>query len=465
MTPAEIAAACGLDGYACSGDGIGGILKTRFEDFRVEEVSSLPALDKKGRFTVTRITLTNWETNRFVGKLARSLGISRNRIWFSGTKDKRAITTQLVVIDAPQSKVSNIEMPDAEIEILGRSHQKLHFGGHLGNRFTITVRGCADEDGKPLDAKEAIARVNTIFDAMEKRLGNGRFPNWIGPQRFGASRPVTPVVGRAVVNDDWESAVNEYLGMPGLHQPEEVETFRTMWRETKDVEKCIEIVPKNLGFERDLLNHLNKRSDDWVGAFRKLPNSLQIMMVHSLQSQVFNRIVAARLDAGLTLTAPEEGDIVGIVQDSGKIDMGKLVEVEGELMDRLTRNCRLGRLAVTGALPGGEHILSSGQPGEIERAVIKEMGLHEQDWKVNGIPRLSTKGSRRPLTVQYSDFSVEQAGDIDPERLSPRMAAGPREGELWHPDGCSLRLRFTLPSGTYATVLMREFMRAPLTQL
>ena len=56
MTPAEIAAACGLEGYACYGDGIGGLLKTRFEDFRVEEVTSVPALDKKGRFTVTRIT-------------------------------------------------------------------------------------------------------------------------------------------------------------------------------------------------------------------------------------------------------------------------------------------------------------------------------------------------------------------------------------------------------------------------
>ena len=187
-------------------------------------------------------------------------------------------------------------------------------------------------------------------------------------------------------------------------------------------------------------------------------------MVHSLQSQVFNRIVASRLAAGLTLSSPTEGDIVGIIQDTGKIDMGKLVEVENELIDRLSRNCRLGRLAVTGALPGGDNHLSSGKPGDIERSVISEMQLLKQDWKVIGIPRLTSKGSRRPITVQFSDFSVEQAGDIEPERLSPRMIEGPRDGEQWHPDGCSLRLRFSLPSGTYATVLMREFMRAPLTQ-
>ena len=42
----------GLDRWAHDGPGIGGLLKVRIEDFRVEEVSRTPALDKKGRFTV-----------------------------------------------------------------------------------------------------------------------------------------------------------------------------------------------------------------------------------------------------------------------------------------------------------------------------------------------------------------------------------------------------------------------------
>ncbi|MDG1525710.1 MAG: tRNA pseudouridine(13) synthase TruD, partial [Candidatus Thalassarchaeaceae archaeon] len=261
MTPADIAAACGLTGYACEGAGIGGMLKSRFEDFRVEEVGRIPALEVKGRFTVVRATLTNWETNRFVGKLARILGISKNRIWFSGTKDKRAITTQLLVIDAPQNKVAAISMPDVEMEILGRSHQKLGFGDHNSNRFTITVRGCANDDGTPLEAKDAIARVNSIFENMQQRLGEGKFPNWIGPQRFGATRPVTPVVGRAVISDDWKGAVDAYLGMAGIYQQPEVESFRSMWRETGDPVKCLEVIPKHLGFERDILRQLVKKPD------------------------------------------------------------------------------------------------------------------------------------------------------------------------------------------------------------
>ena len=56
----------GLSEWTSDNDGIGGILKSRVEDFRVEEISKIPALDPKGRFTVARITLVNWETNRFL---------------------------------------------------------------------------------------------------------------------------------------------------------------------------------------------------------------------------------------------------------------------------------------------------------------------------------------------------------------------------------------------------------------
>ena len=33
------------------------------------------------------------------------------------------------------------------------------------------------------------------------------------------------------------------------------------------------------------------------------------------------------------------------------------------------------------------------------------------------------------------------------------------EGDRWHPEGACVRFRFTLGSGSYATVLLREFMK------
>ena len=54
-----------------------------------------------------------------------------------------------MVVDAKSKVIEEIDIPDTEIEILGRTHQKVSMGNHDGNRFTITVRGCADENGEP----------------------------------------------------------------------------------------------------------------------------------------------------------------------------------------------------------------------------------------------------------------------------------------------------------------------------
>ena len=179
MSLSEIEEKLGLRGWAYPAAGIGGLLKVRVEDFRVEEVARVPALDARGRFTVVRATLTNWETNRYLRRLAGACRINRNRIYCSGLKDKRAVTTQILVIDAPQKKVEAVNIPDSELEILGRTHQKVGMGDHDGNRFTITVRGCCDENGEPLEAKDAIARVLQIREGMAERLGEDAFPNWI----------------------------------------------------------------------------------------------------------------------------------------------------------------------------------------------------------------------------------------------------------------------------------------------
>ena len=65
--------------------------------------------------------------------------------------------------------------------------------------------------------------------------------------------------------------------------------------------------------------------------------------------------------------------------------------------------------------------------------------------------------------MPFTDFSVEEATDIpDSSEKSKRWEEGPQDGDRWSPEGASLRLSFTLPPGTYATVLMREFMRSPL---
>tara|TARA_B100000700_G_scaffold306850_1_gene382502 strand:+ start:380 stop:1777 length:1398 start_codon:yes stop_codon:yes gene_type:complete len=454
----------GLTGYAVDSIGIGGVLKARVADFRVDEISTKISIDPRGRFTAANITLTNWETNRFIGKLAKACGISRNRIFFAGTKDKRAVTRQIFIIDAPQNKVAQVSIPDVEIEIIGRTHQKIGFGNHKGNRFTIVARGCCHPDGSPMTNSEAMDKITEIDKSMNEKLGSGLFPNWIGPQRFGAGRPVTPVVGRHVIGEDWKGAVMAYLCMEG-DENEEVADFRKHIRDNGITEQALEIIPHWLGFEKDMLKHMLENPDDWVGAFRKLPNNLQLMTVHSLQSVVFNKTIKARIDAGISLSGPIIGDRVGRIDDNGQLETSSIVTVEERTHERISRNCELGRLVVTGQLPGTKMEKPSGEFGEIEAKVLGEMDLDKTSWQVEKIGRLTTKGTRRPLVTTFSDFQYEPVPVAGEETMGDKWINGPKEGELWSPEGACIRFRFTLPSGSYATTLLREFMRTPLHQL
>ena len=221
-----VAKAIGLEGFATKSNGIGGVLKARVSDFRVDEVATPITYDSRGRFTVARVTLTNWETNKFCNNLSKRLGISRNRIFFAGTKDKRAITQQIFIIDSIQQKVAQVEIPDVEFEILGRTHQKIGFGNHRGNRFTIVVRGCCHQDGTPMSEQEAMEEVEHIRSKLIDSVGDGLFPNWVGPQRFGAGRPVTAEVGKHVLNGDFKQATLTYLSMEGYEENAEVAEFR-----------------------------------------------------------------------------------------------------------------------------------------------------------------------------------------------------------------------------------------------
>lgn len=463
-TSDPIAEAIGLSGYASNAPGIGGLLKVRTSDFRVEEVASSIAFDPKGRFTVARITLTNWETNRFCQQLANRLRIPRNRIFFAGTKDKRAITSQIFVIDAPQSKVADIEMSDVEIEILGRTHQKIGFGNHRGNRFTIVVRGCADEQGNPLSNEDALARISNIVEEMNTSVGSEKFPNWIGPQRFGSGRPVTAATGHFALQGDWENAVMTYLTMPG-EEDEDAAIVRRRILQEGISEEMIEGMPKWMGYERRMIEHLLKNEDDFLGAFSTLPSNLQLMTIHSVQSKIFNTSMKNRLASGVSLSEPQIGDLVGRIDEKGQLEVSSCVEVRPKTQPRISRNCSMGRLVTTGPLPGSELSYAHGDIGMLEEQAAEELGLSSLDWVVADIPALTTNGTRRALVTTFEEFQFETVPVAENVIDESNKSEKTKQNQNWHEEGACIRFRFTLPPGSYATILLREFMKSPTNHL
>ena len=450
MRPAHpIERAVGIEHYVTDADGIGGRLRSRPEDFRVRELERFPTepLDADtGDYphVVLRVTLRNWDTNDFAARLSDALGISRERVSWAGTKDKRAHTTQLFSVRGIDPD-GLPDIDDAEIEAVGRAGRNLHFGDLLGNAFEIVVRDVAHPD-------RIDAITGELLEFAERGdSGTVTVPNYFGQQRFGSRRPVTHEVGLAIVRGDWEEAVMAYLGNPRDTEPEATRgaraTIDDLVAEAESVpdgvdwQAALDATPNRLGYERSML-HALAEGGSFRDAIETVPTNLQRLFVHAAQSSLFNRIVSERLDRGLPLTRPVPGDVACFADRDLPADVavtvpdtGRTQRVTERRVDSVTRHCERGRAFVTAPLIGTETELADGVPGEIERAVLEDVGLERSDFDLPD-PFRST-GDRRALAVS-TNLDVER----DPVTFS-----------------------FALPKGSYATVLLREYLKADPTEM
>jgi tRNA pseudouridine13 synthase len=415
----------GLEIFYTDTPGIGGRLKRNPEDFLVEEISSYPERAEGGKFTIAKVTAQNWEMNRLVRELSKALGMSRDGIGFAGTKDKRAITSQLMSFQAPVERVMNIQVHQVRIEDAYPAKKALTIGDLVGNRFHILVTEPALQ-GKDLgDALESTARTL-------KALGG--YPNFFGVQRFGAVRPVTHDVGRWIVKGDFERAVMTYAGNPVPQENEETREARRTLDEERDFQRALDYFPRTLTFERMAIGYLARNPGDYVGAIQVMPPNLQMMFVHAYQSYLFNRMLSERVRRGMPLNRPSVGDIVLPADRLGLPDHDHGVPVTAANLDLVDRQVRNGRAFVSAVLFGSESVLCEGEMGDIERKIIAEEGLERRDFVVPYLHQCSSKGNRREILGHIGDLAYE-VGD---------------EG---------VKFSFSLNKGCYATSLLREFMK------
>jgi tRNA pseudouridine13 synthase len=412
----------GLAGYGTSTPGIPARIKAAPEDFVVEEIPAELPVVAAGRFLVVRVTVRNWETHRLVRQLARTLGISRNRINFAGTKDKRAVTTQRMTFEGlDEDDLEALHLKDVDLEVLHRTSRRLALGDLVGNRFRITLR----EVDLPED--DVRARLRALHQELERA---GGFPNFFGIQRFGELRPLSHRVGRAMVRGDLERAVTLYIGQAFPGEDVETSHARTAFLETGDAARALKEMPSYLSFERTLLHHLRERPGDYGGALLRFPHSLLTLFVNAYQSYLFNRILSLRLAEGMPLDEPTMGDLLLPLDQRGLPDRRRSIAVTEANREKVSRQIRAGKAWVSGLLAGYEISLAEGEMGRLERRVIQEEDVDLDDFVVRALPRLASRGLRRALVAPVRDLTF----DLE-------------EG---------VRLAFSLNPGSYATSLLRE---------
>ena len=87
-------------------------------------------------------------------------------------------------------------------------------------------------------------------------LAQGGVPNFFGIQRFGAVRPVTHLVGKALVEGDFEKAALMYIAEPFPMSRRKQKRLSQFVKETRDFKEGLKTYPLRLGHERAMMNHL-----------------------------------------------------------------------------------------------------------------------------------------------------------------------------------------------------------------
>ncbi len=396
--------------------GIGGTIKNRPEDFFVQEI---PLYEPAGTgehvyAEIQKINLTTFET---VHRLAKALRVHEKDIGYAGLKDARAITRQIFsIVGVTEQAVMNLQIPGLTVQWAARHGNKLRLGHLSGNRFAIKIR-----DVVPTD----VLKLRPILAVLEKR----GLPNYFGEQRFGR-RHNNDHLGADLIRGDNVSLLQHLLGQPdpAIDDPASLRARAAF--DARDNETAMRLFPRHCGLERRILARLMKTHKP-NAAVRAIDEKLRKLWISALQSRIFNEVVSHRVQS---LDQMMDGDLAYIH------DSGACFAVDSAAAEQ--PRCDAFEISPTGPLVGYRMTLAQGEPARIENEILAKFELTPASFRTSDYGRV--KGARRPLRVKPTDTE---------------LAAGADEF------GPYITVAFSLPAGSYATVLMGELMKTQIADV
>jgi tRNA pseudouridine13 synthase len=445
----EIDNLLGIQVYATKTIGIGGVIRKSLDDFVVEEVlvdGSKAKIDEetlgsqvlgaslsKQRYLLCVLIKRNWDNLIAIKSITKQLGKDQQQIAIAGIKDAKAVTAQHVTIEnGSMEELSKVNIRDIQLRPVGYFRDEMSPYYMLGNYFTIRIKAITQP-------KATIEK--RIRQTVEEIETLGGIPNFFGHQRFGTTRPITHLVGRAIVNDDFERAAMLFLANPSPNEHPESTNARRELESKQDFRQALQNFPKQLRYERLMLSRLAEKPDDFIGAFRRLPFKLQTLFVQAYQSYLFNRFLSQRIRSGIPLNTVKVGDYFVNVEHSGlpMIQTGRIVNAD--TLGAVTHLVTTGRARVAVPLLGMKQKLSHGIMGEIEKQILEAENIQAKDFRIDAMLEISGKGGLRPAVSPIQNFKLEEVSkDADTEKQQAKLG-------------------FMLLRGSYATMLLREVMK------
>ncbi len=383
-------------------------LKCRPEDFRVEELAE-PRLDG-GPFALYRLEKQGLGTPEAIDAICRAWRLRREAVGVGGLKDRHAVTRQFVSIESGPRR--GLEQKSFSLAYLGQRSREFTSKDLLGNRFEIVLRDLA-----PSAAEETVRELpRVVADGL---------PNYFDDQRFGSVGESGDFIARPWCSGDYERTLWLAIAEANEHDRGDVRDEKRVFRERwGDWQACRQSAVRPVS--RAVFERLCRQPQDFRGAFIRFPQSDRRMFLAAFQSALWNRVLAETIQSAV---------------EASQLFTVEIGRVSVPFFRSLTPNAT-EVLAQLLPLPSARERSELGPLAELYERVAAEFGLECRTLRVK-FPRDSffSRGSRAAL---FRPRCLTHA--ISPDELA-KGGEGARS---------KLVLRFDLPPGSYATVLIKR---------
>ncbi|XP_078409315.1 pseudouridylate synthase 7 homolog isoform X1 [Cetorhinus maximus] len=379
----------------------------------------------------------NKDTMDAINVLSKYLRVKPNIFSYMGTKDKRAITVQeIAVVKITAQRLSHLNKCLMNFKLGNFSYKKypLKLGELQGNHFTVVLRNIT---GSNEQVEQAMTSLRDIG-----------FINYYGMQRFGTTAVPTYHVGKAILHNKWSEVIDLILKpRPGAERGYLVKC-REEWAKTKDPEAALKKLPVKRCVEGQLLRGLAKYGMKNIAlAFGMIPRNNRLMYIHSYQSYVWNKIASKRIEEYGLKAVPGDLVLKGVTA----------VPIEESDVEKHTIH------DIVMPLPGFDVVYPKHKIGKAYEEMMATDGLDINNMK-HKIRDYSLSGAYRKIIIRpqnvtwqnlvYDDNKIPLV-HTDVEKLEGiPLPESSKDGKYK-----ALKMDFSLPPSTYATMAIREVLK------
>jgi tRNA pseudouridine13 synthase len=249
-------------------------------DFVVEERATIVAGDR-GEYAVYLLRKQGVGTLEALRAVRRKWKVPGRDVGFGGLKDRHAVTTQWVTI--PRGPKHNLNEQAFRLTYEGKSEIPMTRMALSGNAFRIRLRDLSDDEAR------------RVAERLKDIAAHG-LPAYFDDQRFGSVRGGGSFAVLKLLQGDAEGALKAAIATATR---EDRGPVRNRKRHLANVwGRFEEALPSLAGTPaRAAILRLIAAPGDFVGAFGALDREERRLMTSAYASAVWNRAVAARIEA------------------------------------------------------------------------------------------------------------------------------------------------------------------------